>query len=76
LINKLGAGIITLSDLINLSYANPREVEVRNFFILMEVFGAHCPTDKPSFFTNRAEPGSNSDDSEDGVKKKKIDILS
>ena len=46
----LGAGILTMHDIIDLN-RTIKDAEVRNFFVLMEVFGASCSTDNDNFFT-------------------------
>lgn len=50
LIDMLGAGILTMHDIIDLN-RTIKDDEVRNFFILMEVFGASASTDHENFFT-------------------------
>lgn len=51
LIDKLGAGALEMHDIIKLNRTIKAD-EVRNFFILMEVYGANCSTDNENFFMN------------------------
>lgn len=66
LIDMLGAGILTMHDIIDLNRI-VKDKEVRNFFILMEVYGAHCSTDIDNFFI---EAGLDEDTGE--TKKKSV----
>lgn len=50
LIDMLGAGILTMHDIVDLN-RTIKDEEVRNFLILMEVFGASASTDHENFFT-------------------------
>jgi len=50
LIDMLGAGTLTMHDIIMLNRTIKID-EVRNFFVLMEVYGATCSTDNENFFT-------------------------
>ena len=64
LIDMLGAGILTLHDILNMNRTIKRD-EIRNFFVLMEVYGAQCSTERENFFV---DSGLDDTDLEEGKK--------